>query len=84
MRVRGRARIEFLLPMDHLALTFSTQLPPSQAPINVMIIVKEIICGQQSTHARFLAHILWLNITTTLKGNYDYCHRVEEIETQGG
>lgn len=71
------------LPMNYLVLTFSAQLPPSQI-LKVIIIVKELISCQQSTQARFLTHIIWSTITTTLKGKYDYYHLMEEIETQGG
>lgn len=72
-----------LLPMNYLVLTFSAQLPPSQI-LKVIIIVKELVSCQHSTHARFLAHIIRSTIMTTLKGKYDYYHLVEEIETQGG
>ena len=69
--------------MNYLVLTFSAQLLPSQI-LKVIIIVKELISCQQSTHARFLTHIIWSTMMTTLKGKYDYYHHMEETETQGG
>ena len=72
-----------LLPTNYLILTFSAQLPLSQI-LKVIIIVKELISCQQSADARYLIHILWSTIMTTLKGKYDYYHLVGEIETQGG